>query len=130
MSWTPEKISQRFEECVWVFDRLPNAVQLGFGNYWPEIKFTPRELSRQESKGLRLRPLPDAIDRAEETLRWFQWVNPGYRNLIWLRAQKYSWREIGRKTGFPKTSAQRYWHQGLLNIINHLQPGLTHTDSY
>lgn len=128
MNMTTEHVAQRFEECVWVFDQLPSALRLDFVNAWPEITCTPQEIRRQTPDPIRLRPLPDAIDRAEETLRWIQCVTQDRRRLIWLRAQHYSWREIARRTGLPKSSAHRYWHQGLTTIIHYLQPSLTHVD--
>ena len=127
MSLTTEQVAQRFEECAWVFDRLPNQVRMGFSNCWPEIKLTPRELSRQEAEPIRLRPLPDAIDRAEETLSWIQWIKPEHRNLVWLRAHKFSWREIARRTGFPKTTAERHW-QNTLAEVGRVLPGFAKLD--
>lgn len=116
MSWTAEKVAERFEECVWVFNRLPNDRRLGFAHCWPEVVHTPRELRRQTPEPLRLRPLPEAIDRAEATLTWILWVDEPYRPLIWLRAHRVSWRGIARETGWPKTTAQRHWHNALKEI--------------
>jgi len=115
--WTPECIADRFDECVSVMQRLPSGLQLGCSNCWPEVTYTAKEQARHErKKHTTLRPLPEAIDRAEETLTWIIWLEEYERHLVWLRAQRISWRGIARETGLPRTSAQRYWHEALGKI--------------
>jgi hypothetical protein len=118
---TAHDVAKRFDECVSVFQRMPSAVKFGYAKHWPEIKHTPEELARQERKIFTtLKPLPDAIERAEETLSWITLVNHGERNLIWLRAHRVSWKGIVRETGFPMRSAKRYWSQALEKIADQL----------
>lgn len=118
---TVDYVAHRFEECVSTLRKLPGERSLGYVSYWPEIKYDQRELARQEAQPLRLRPAPDQITRMEETLTWITWVNHGERNLVWLRAYRTPWRAISRKTGFPKTSAQRYWQGALLKIAERIE---------
>ena len=117
----PEQIAERFEECVSTLDKLPSERSLGYVSYWPQIKYEPRELAKQELKPIRFKATPDQITRMEETLNWIEWINPGERNLVWLRAYRTPWRVIAHETGFPKTSAQRYWQAALLKIAVRLQ---------
>jgi hypothetical protein len=119
--WQSEQVAARFEECVATLRKLPGDRSLGYVNYWPDIKYEPRELARQEPHPIRLRATPDQITRMEETLTWITWINHGERNLVWLRAYRTPWRVISRETGFPKTSAQRYWHGALLKIAARLE---------
>lgn len=119
-NFTPEHIALRFEECVSTLRKLPGERSLGYVSYWPEIKYDRRELARQEVQPIRLRPTPDQITRMEETLSWITYVNHGERNLIWLRAYRTPWRVISRETGFPRTSAQRYWQGALIKISERL----------
>ncbi|MGH1471594.1 MAG: DUF6362 family protein [Cellvibrionaceae bacterium] len=119
-NFTPEHIALRFEECVSTLRKLPGERSLGYVSYWPEIKYDRRELARQEVQTIRLRPTPDQITRMEETLSWITFVNHGERNLIWLRAYRTPWRVISRETGFPRTSAQRYWQGALIKIAERL----------
>ena len=119
-NFTPEHIALRFEECVSTLRKLPGERSLGYVSYWPEIKYDRRELARQEGQPIRLRPTPDQITRMEETLSWITYVNHGERNLIWLRAYRTPWRVISRETGFPRTSAQRYWQGALIKIAERL----------
>lgn len=108
--WTNDLVAQRFEECISVINKLPSGINISNRNYWPDIKLTPREIARQEKRRTVLRPLPEAIDRAEQTLQWIQFVeDPTHRKIIWLRAMKISWRGIARETGIPRSTAQRQW---------------------
>ncbi len=119
--WTAEGVAERFEECVDVINKLPGGISMGCKSFWPEIQYTPQEIAKQEKKSItRLRPLPDAIDRAEECLTWITWVNHGERNLIWLRAHGVGWKGISRDTGFPIRSAQRYWLDARKKIAERL----------
>lgn len=119
-NWTAEQVAQCFEECVTTLRKLPRGASLGYARYWPEIKLTPRELARQEPRPIRLQATPAQVTRMEKTLSWIAWVNHGERNLIWLRAYRTPWRVIARQTGFPRTSAQRYWRGGLIKIAQRL----------
>ena len=116
---TADDIAFRLEECVNTMERLPGERSLGYKTYWPDIV----EAHKHESEvGVtKLLATPDQITRMEETLTWFDWLNPGQRTLIWLRAYRVPWREISRRTGFPRTSAQRYWERALLEIAQNLQ---------
>ena len=42
----------------------------------------------------RFPPDPAAIDRMLETMRWVQWLEEEQRHLVWMRAQRYPWKEI------------------------------------
>lgn len=117
-----ETIGFRFEECVNVMQKLPGAASLGTKTFWPDINYTDEEISKQEKRKVTpMRPLPESIDRAEECLTWITWLNEGERKLIWLRAHGESWRSISRETGFPKSSAQRYWFMALAKIAEKLK---------
>lgn len=117
MSPVEKNIAERFEECVRTLERLPGGQPLGYAKYWPERPVKP---SRSDGRS-RLQATPEQITRMEETLTWITWVNHGERNLIWLRAYRTPWRAIARETGFPKTSAQRYWQNALNKIADILK---------
>lgn len=122
--FSAEEIGFRFDECVNVMQKLPGGASLGTKTFWPEINYTDEEISKQEKRKVTpLRPLPEAIDRAGQCLTWITWVNEGERKLIWLRAHGESWRSISRETGFPKSSAQRYWFTALAKIAEKLENG-------
>lgn len=115
-----KQIEQRFEECVTVLRRLPGGHKLSYAKCWPEIIYSARELAQQEPTPIRLSATPDQITRMDETLSWLGWINQGERRLIWLRADRIAWRTVSLKTGFPKTSAQRYYRCALMKIAKRI----------
>lgn len=119
--WTEEMVAERFEACVKTLCKLPSAGPRGYVSAWPDIVYTPQEINRQEPNPIRLAALPDEITRMEETLTWIIWVNQAERKLVWLRAYRVPWRAIARQTGFPRTSAQRYWEMALSKIARRLE---------
>lgn len=121
MSWTEKMVAERFEACVKTLRKLPAVRMGGYVSAWPDIVYTPKEINRQEPKPIRFTALPDEITRMEETLTWIHWVNEAERHLIWLRAYRVPWRVVARKTGVPRTSAQRYWEEALRKIARRLE---------
>jgi len=122
MRMTCEQIAARFEACVTTLNRLPGERSLGYASYWPDIVYTPRELAGQDTRPLRVQATPKEIALMEEALGWIHWVNSAERKLIWLRAYRTPWRVIARETGYPRTSAQRYWQGALTKIAQRLEP--------
>jgi len=112
---------KRFEESVSTLRKLPGARRLGTISYWPDIIYNERELARQAPTPIKLWATPEQITRMDETLSWLKWINQRQRRLIWLRAEGARWREIACRTGFPKTSAQRYWQRALFVISRRLE---------
>jgi len=118
--WTSTQIANRFEECISTLRKLPAGRRLDTVNYWPEIIYNKSELFFQVPAPVHLQAMPEQITRMDEALSWLVWVNQAERQLIWLRAERIPWREISYRTGFPKTSAQRYHQVGLLKIAQQL----------
>ena len=116
---TVDDIAYRLEECVNTMERLPGDRHMGYQSYWPDL--VQAHKTESEVGITKLVATPDQITRMEETLTWFDCLNPGQRTLVWLRAYRVPWREISRRTGFPRTSAQRYWERALLEIAQNLQ---------
>lgn len=117
---TIEEVAVRFEQCVTTLTRLPGGIQAGHASYWPEVVHTPRERARQPKGANRLSATPADITAMEQTLTWFDGLNPVQRELVWARAYRTPWRQIARQMGLPRTSAQRYWNQALLVVLEAL----------
>ena len=117
---TIEEVAVRFEQCVTTLTRLPGGIQAGHASYWPEVVHTPRERARQPKGANRLSATPADITAMEQTLTWFDGLNLVQRELVWDRAYRTPWRQIARQTGLPRTSAQRYWNQALLVVLEAL----------
>lgn len=118
--WHTKQVAQRFEECITILRGLPGRHKLGYASYWPKIIFSTRELSQQEPSPIRLSATPDQITRMDETLSWLGWINQAERRLIWLRADRIPWRVVSLETGFPRSSAQRYYVEALIKVAKRL----------
>ena len=117
---TIEDVAVRFEQCATTLSRLPGGVQAGHASYWPEVVHTPRERARQPKGTNRLSATPADITAMEQSLTWFDGLNLVQRELVWARAYRTPWRQIARQSGLPRTSAQRYWNQALLLVLEAL----------
>ncbi len=118
--WTVEDIAARFDEAFDVLSILPSPKSLGYAKRWPITLYLPRELERQAPAAMRIAATPQQVTRMEETLTWITWVEPDVRHLIWLRAEALPWRTIACQRNLSKTTAQRYWQQGLQVIADKL----------
>ncbi|WNO10404.1 DUF6362 family protein [Teredinibacter sp. KSP-S5-2] len=120
--WDRQKLIDRFDNCVTVFELLPNVVRLGFYSYWPDIVMTDRELRNNRKRINKLTAQPDAIDRAVETLTWMQQKNltVGERKLIWLRGHRVGWKGVAREFGVCIKTCQRWYAVALDKIIHEL----------
>jgi hypothetical protein len=114
-TWTPEAVADRFREAADTARRLPPVRVQGYFNLWPPVvQSYPREASEH------LPPLPAAIDRMEEAMRWVLWLSVGQRKLVWMRADDYDWRDICRRLGCDRTTAWRHWKKALAVVAEHL----------
>ncbi len=52
-----------------------------------------------------------------ETMRWVQWLDVETRHLVWMRAQRYEWHQIGRRLGCDRKTAARRWHKALSAVV-------------
>jgi hypothetical protein len=69
-------------------------------------------------------PTPDAIDRMLETMQWVQWLEVEQRHLVWMRSNRYRWRDICRRVGCCRMTAWRHWQKALLMVADHLNTGM------
>lgn len=114
-TWTPEAVAERFQEAADTARRLPPVRVQGYFNLWPPVvQNYPRESSGH------LPPLPAAIDRLEETMRWVLWLSVAQRKLVWMRADDYDWSDICRRMGCDRTTAWRHWKKALNVVAAHL----------
>ena len=72
--WTAKIVADRLEEAVSTLRRLPPVKVQGYFNLWPMMKYTEMEILQMEKQPMRLRALPPAIDRLEETFEWMPWL--------------------------------------------------------
>jgi len=123
-TWTVDAVEERFREAAETARRLPPVRVQGYFNLWPPmVQSYPRESSGH------LPPLPAAIDRMEETMRWVLWLTVPQRKLVWMRAKDYDWRDIRRRVGCDRTTAWRHWKKALLIVTEQLNNGPRKTNA-
>lgn len=118
--WTNDLVADRFIDAARTAHRLPSVRVQGYFNCWPDIVRMPWEVIGTEPDVRRVPPDPAAIDRMLETMRWVQCLEVEQRHLIWMRAQRYGWREVCRRFGCNRSTAWRRWHRALLTVASHL----------
>ena len=124
--WTIETVADRFIEAARTAHRLPPVRVQSYFNCWPEIKRMPWENLGAEPPVYRFPPDPAAIDRMLETMRWVQWLEEEQRHLVWMRAQRYPWKEVCCRFACDRTTAGRRWQAALAIVVEHLQAANRH----
>jgi hypothetical protein len=119
--WTIEDVAARFEEAATTGRRLPPVRVQGYFNTWPPIVRQKWEiLFGDEPIHHPIPPCPQAVDRMLETMQWVQWLEVEERLLVWMRAQRYGWREISTRFACDRTTSWRRWHRALQIVADQL----------
>ena len=121
--WTIEDVAARFEEAASTARRLPPVRVQGYFNCWPEIKRMPWENIGEEPTVYRFPPEPASIERMLEVMRWVQWLTVEQRHLVWMRANRYEWQQIGRRFACDRNTASRRWHRLMELVAYRLNSG-------
>lgn len=118
--WTPSRVADHMEEAVLTLRRLPPVKVQGYFSVMPDIMRTSLEIMQQEKKPLRLRALPDAITRLEQTFEWMPWLEVEERKLLWKRGANVRWKSICWELGCDRSTAWRRWVIALTKVSVHL----------
>src|SRR5687768_6739803 len=110
--WTPKRVAERLAEAADVLDRLPEPRVRGYYSLWP----AGLENVYASDRTTPAAPLPEAIDRMDEVLRWLCWLEPHERRLLWLRAEGLPWKRITHRLGIGRTTAWQRWTMALFEI--------------
>lgn len=118
--WTHETVVSRFHEAARTAHRLPPVRVQGYFNLWPPFARTEFErMSCEDSPIVRFPPSPAEVDRMLEVMTWMQCLDVDQRKLVWMRAEKYDWNQIGRRFCCCRTTAWRRWKLAVgLVVIN------------
>jgi hypothetical protein len=120
-AWTPDDVSARFCEAAVTAGRLPPVRVQGYFNCWPAFARSEWEaFSADEPVHRSFPPSPEDVDRMLETMRWVQWLEVEQRHLVWMRAKRYGWREIGIRFACCTKTAQRHWQKALDRVATNL----------
>ena len=62
---------------------------------WPPVvRAADARMAKDDEPVYRFPPEPTMVDRMLEAMRWVQWLDVEQRHLVWMRAQRYCWRDI------------------------------------
>ena len=118
--WNIDLVADRFREAARTAHRLPPVRVQGYFNSWPAIQRMPWENLGAEPPVIRFPPEPAAIDRMLETMHWVLWLEVEQRHLVWMRAERYRWKEICCRFGCDRTTAWRRWQAALTIVVSQL----------
>ena len=119
--WTVEDVANRFAEAAWTAHRLPRVGPRGYFNPWMTTAFqVPDRYPDPERLYRPMPPSPQDVERMLEAMRWVQWLDVEQRHLVWMRAKRYGWREIGIRFACCTKTAQRHWQKALQTLADHL----------
>ena len=124
--WCTATVAARLEEAADTGRRLPAVRVQGYYTVWPVFARDAYETLADNEKVYRsFPPSPKQIDRMLETMRWVQWLTQEERHLVWMRAKRYPWREIGIRNACCSKTAQRHWQRALQTLTSHLNGAAT-----
>ena len=130
--WTVEDVANRFAEAAWTAHRLPRVGPRGYFNPWMTTAFqVPDRYPDSERLYRPMPPSPQDVERMLEAMRWVQWLEVEQRHLVWMRAKRYSWRDITIRFACDRTTAWRRWQQALQIVVDQLnaKPGIAFSTS-
>ena len=119
--WCTDTVAARLEEAANTGRRLPPVRVQGYYTVWPVFVRQEWETLAADEKVYRpFPPSPKDIDRMLEVMRWVQWLEVEQRHLVWMRAKRYGWREIGIRFACCTKTAHRHWQKALQTLADHL----------
>lgn len=125
--WTSEEVATQIVRASRTAHRLPAVRLQTHFNLWPIIVRTEFErMARDDIPLYRAPPSPAEIDQMLEVMRWMKYLTVEERLLLWMRAERYAWDEIGRRFGLCRTTAWRHWKSTILKLAQELNDQTPH----
>lgn len=110
--WTADEVAARFADAADTAQKLPRVRPGGYFNPWMTLAMqVPERYPDPERLYRPMPPSPQAVERMLETMRWVQWLEVEQRHLVWMRANRYEWQQIGRRFACDRNTASRRWHR-------------------
>ena len=125
LAWTTDEITDWLIEAARTAHRLPPVRVQGYFNVWPAFVRTPFErMAHEEEPVQRLPPTPAEIERMLVVMQWVQCLEVEQRKLVWMRAERWRWQDIGKRFGVAPRTAQRRWDVAIQTLAAHLSRGV------
>ena len=122
--WATEDVVNWLIEAARTAHRLPPVRVQGHFNVWPTIVRTHYERMVSEDMPVyRFPPSPAEIERMLDVMRWMQCLELEQRQLVWMRAERWRWYDIGKRLGVAPRTAQRRWDVAIETMTEHLLRG-------
>jgi len=118
---TVDEVADAFIQAARTARKLPPVRVQGHFNAWPTIVRSPHErLAGDDPPDCRFPPTPAEVDQMLEVMRWVQWLEVEQRHLVWMRAARYRWYDIGKRFGCAPRTAQRRWEIAMCIVASNL----------
>ena len=118
---TTNQVAEQLKEAAVTLKRMPEENLQRLKSNWPETIPVWGDYGDEKTR-LRLGPpTPDAIDRMDEALGWFRWLEADEGKLAWAVASGINRKVIGAKFGIHRGTVWREWKaimRKLTAIIN------------
>lgn len=127
--WTVDDVAARFAEAAETAHKLPRVRPGGYFNPWMTLAMqVPERYPDPERLYRPMPPSPQAVERMLETMRWVQCLEVEQRHLVWMRANRYEWQQIGRRFACDRNTAARRWRR-LMELVAWRLNGLSTADT-
>jgi hypothetical protein len=123
-AWTTDDVANWLIEAARTAHRLPPVRVQGHFNVWPTIVRTEYErMASDDAPAYRFPPTPAEVERMLVVMQWVQCLEVEQRKLVWMRAERWRWYDIGKRFGVAPRTAQRHWEVAIQVITDHLSQG-------
>ena len=118
---TTNQVADQLKEAAITLQRLPEERLQRLKSNWPETIPVWGDYGDEKTRVRMGPPTPDAIDRMDEALGWFHWLEPDESKLAWAVANGINRKLIGSRFGIHRGTVWREWKaimRKLTAIIN------------
>ena len=124
LAWTTDDVANWLIEAARTAHRLPPVRVQGHFNVWPTIVRTEYErMASDDAPVYRFPPTPAEVERMLVVMQWVQCLEVEQRKLVWMRAERWRWYDIGKRFGVAPLTAQRHWEVAIQVITDHISRG-------
>jgi len=124
LEWTTDDVANWLIEAARTAHRLPPVRVQGHFNVWPTIVRTEYErMASDDAPVYRFPPTPAEVERMLVVMQWVRCLEVEQRKLVWMRAERWRWYDIGKRFGVAPRTAQRHWEVAIQVITDHISRG-------